>query len=115
MTEPANGTRYRLENLEKQMDEVRRDLHDTSEDSRRRAHDLKSEIAAANLMASQVPQNVKRLDRIERLIDEQFAPLPTAVERLDDDVRGLRKALYTLALSVTGSAVVFAITSLVLR
>lgn len=58
----------------------------------------------------------RRMDRVERatelvpVIQRDVENLRTDVSEVKDDTRSLRRALYTTALSIVGSAVIFAVT-----
>lgn len=76
MDEPTNGTRYRLQELERR-------------------------ISSVESRTEPVPVLRVELNTLQKQVSD-----------LAEDVRSLRRALYTAALSVTGGAVVFAATIL---
>jgi hypothetical protein len=66
-------------------------------------------------LAARTDELVRRLDGFEKhhpaVISEQLGNLRDDVEELREEVTALKRSLYTLALSITAGAVLFAVSA----
>ena len=106
MSEPQNGTRFRLDELTRRVDEYHREQQDTTRQFRERFHAQASEIAGVTLACNQIPDIERRVHELE---DQNVAVLARDVRWLEQRVDSMARALWTAAGALVIAAVTFAL------
>ena len=112
MTEPPNGYRYKIDEVSRRLDALLAEFRETAREFRTRFHNNKDEVAGLRLLIESLPELRRRVDVLETHKElHNLGVQESKLENLEDDVRSLKRALYTFMFSVVASAIVIVITA----
>lgn len=106
MTDPRNGTTYRLDDLSRRVEAIDRDQRETTKSFRDRFHGVSAEVSAVTLLCNQIPALDRRVAKLE---EANFALLNEKLDNLDKRVNSLARGWTALTGGIVLAVIVFAL------